>query len=303
MKRAAFIFITVLLLSAVLSGCQCKHEWKDAACETPKSCTICGETEGEALGHKWTDATCTESSHCSICGKPQGEALGHDWTEATCTSGKKCKRCDVMGGEPAGHTPGTWEMTDIDPVTAIADFQQKCANCGAVLAEEERASQILYNNGQFIFTPAEFSQRFANLVVTNQLPFEIGHSNPNYAKELFACYIAKDNERIAMMYLSDDLGNLIYSGQQTETGISNIMMIMSNTDFETFKQECKLLMVACDPSFDTFEALENAFGNFWDTVRDDKLYHLNGLTYEFLPAEDDTFVMTVGPATGNKSSF
>lgn len=303
MKRAFYIIITVLLLSILLAGCQCRHEWQNATCEAPKTCAKCGETEGNALGHDWANATCMESKHCNICGKLQGEALGHDWTEATCTSGKKCKRCGVMGSEALGHKAGKWEMLDIDPVTAKATYCQKCKNCGVKLEEEERQSEILYNNNEFIFTPAEFSQRLANLVATNELQYEIGHSNPRYTDELFACYIAKDAEKIAMIYVSDVLGNLIYSGKQTETGISKVTMIMANVDFWTFREECKLLMTTCDPSFESFDELEKAFGNLWDTSRENKLYYLNGLTYELLPGKDDTFLLTVGPSGENKSSF
>ena len=29
------------------------HTWKDATCDTPKTCTVCSETEGQAAGHKF----------------------------------------------------------------------------------------------------------------------------------------------------------------------------------------------------------------------------------------------------------
>lgn len=33
----------------------CTHEWTDATCTTPKTCSKCGETEGQALGHNYTE--------------------------------------------------------------------------------------------------------------------------------------------------------------------------------------------------------------------------------------------------------
>ncbi len=39
------------------------HTWEDATCTSPKKCTVCGETTGEALGHTTDDGT------CSRCGK------------------------------------------------------------------------------------------------------------------------------------------------------------------------------------------------------------------------------------------
>ena len=33
-----------------------EHSWTEATCTMPKTCTVCGETEGEALGHQWSEA-------------------------------------------------------------------------------------------------------------------------------------------------------------------------------------------------------------------------------------------------------
>ena len=52
------------------------HTWVDATCTTPKTCSVCGATEGSALGHSYTDTVVqpTTSSHgytrhtCSRCG-------------------------------------------------------------------------------------------------------------------------------------------------------------------------------------------------------------------------------------------
>ena len=33
-------------------------DWTDATCDAPKTCSVCGATEGEALGHNFVDGTC-----------------------------------------------------------------------------------------------------------------------------------------------------------------------------------------------------------------------------------------------------
>ena len=43
-----FIFWTFILIVLLLP---CSHEWIDATCSEPKTCSICLETEGEPLGH------------------------------------------------------------------------------------------------------------------------------------------------------------------------------------------------------------------------------------------------------------
>ena len=52
--------ISTLAVCCMLTGCHMKHEWLEATCTTPKTCSACGETEGEALdGHEWKAVTCT----------------------------------------------------------------------------------------------------------------------------------------------------------------------------------------------------------------------------------------------------
>lgn len=85
--------LCLLLCAVILTGCGCKHEWKDATCTEPKLCALCGETEGEPMGHSWVEATCEAPKTCTACGLTEGEALGHSWTEATCENAKTCTVC------------------------------------------------------------------------------------------------------------------------------------------------------------------------------------------------------------------
>lgn len=99
MKRAISILALTLVCLLVLAGCGCEHEWAAADCDTPKTCNLCAETEGEALGHTWADATCTVPKTCSACQETEGEALGHTWTDATTEAPKTCTVCAATEGE------------------------------------------------------------------------------------------------------------------------------------------------------------------------------------------------------------
>lgn len=98
MKR---IIALALVLAMVLTfaACGCKHEWLAATCENPKTCELCGETEGEAKGHSMVAATCEEAEHCENCSYKNGEALGHDWVDATTEAPKTCQTCGATEGE------------------------------------------------------------------------------------------------------------------------------------------------------------------------------------------------------------
>lgn len=76
-KIISVFFIFVVLLC--LSSCGHQHNWIDATCTSPKTCSECGKTEGEALGHNWIDATYDAPKTCSRCGKTEGSALKSSW--------------------------------------------------------------------------------------------------------------------------------------------------------------------------------------------------------------------------------
>ena len=47
----------------------CEHTWNDATCTAPKTCSVCGETEGSALGHAFDndqDGTCNRCDFVRI---------------------------------------------------------------------------------------------------------------------------------------------------------------------------------------------------------------------------------------------
>ncbi len=84
------------------------HDWKEADCSNPKTCKVCKKTEGEAKGHDWKAATCTEPRTCKVCGKTRGD-VEHDWQDATCKTPKTCKDCGKTEGTTASHS---WKNAD-----------------------------------------------------------------------------------------------------------------------------------------------------------------------------------------------
>lgn len=73
--RKVIILGTVMLTMCVsLTGCHIKHEWVEATCTEPKTCSVCGEKEGEALGHTWVDANIRNLRHVA-CAEKQKENL------------------------------------------------------------------------------------------------------------------------------------------------------------------------------------------------------------------------------------
>jgi hypothetical protein len=141
---------------------RCEHDWIDATCTTPKTCSLCGKTEGEALGHieeiiPAEAATCEESGltegvRCSRCGEILVEqqvipALGHKYTsevtlDPTCTTdGIRTYTCSNGCGEtyteviPAlGHN---YVSEVIKPATCAEEGIRRytCTRCGDTYEE------------------------------------------------------------------------------------------------------------------------------------------------------------------------
>lgn len=97
------------------------HDFADATCTAPMTCTRCGITSGSALGHTWNSATCTAAKTCIICGATSGSADGHDWVAATCTAPKTCATCGATTGSTLEH----------NYADATCTAPKTCTTCGA----------------------------------------------------------------------------------------------------------------------------------------------------------------------------
>ena len=142
----AVVILVGTFLTLYFTHVICFHDWKEATCTEPKTCTICNRTEGEplghilseatctedavcercgfvaekAFGHKWSAVSCTEDSVCTVCGAIGEKATGHKWLDATCTEPKTCEVCGETEGEPLGH----------DWADATYDAPMTCKRCG-----------------------------------------------------------------------------------------------------------------------------------------------------------------------------
>ena len=171
MKTRSIILLVAMLFVVVLAATSCslfhQHTWQDATCTTPKTCTECGVTVGEALGHaeevlEGKDATCaetglTEGKKCSACGEilvKQETIPTTAHTEetvagkaATCTAtglteGKKCSVCDTVLVEQEeipvkAHTPETVAGKEATCTATGLTDGKKCSDCGAILEAQK----------------------------------------------------------------------------------------------------------------------------------------------------------------------
>ena len=138
------------------------HDMAQATCTLPATCSVCGHTEGEALGHAVVNheakaPTCTEigwdayetCSRCDYSTYAEKAALGHDMAEATCVAPKTCKNgCGYTEGEALGHI----EIVDaaVAPTCTETGLTEgkHCARCEEVLVAQESVEALGHDMAQ-----------------------------------------------------------------------------------------------------------------------------------------------------------
>ncbi len=102
MKKRLLSATLVLLLLANLTACSLLPSGGDSEEDSGDIVASTEDASGnqtEVCDHQWIEATCTEPKTCSICGITEGNPLGHDFAPATVDSPKKCKICGLEEGE------------------------------------------------------------------------------------------------------------------------------------------------------------------------------------------------------------
>jgi hypothetical protein len=170
MKKSAALFITNLIIVGAISGCGHEHTWADATCTEPRTCTECGETEGEALGHEWVDATCTEPKTCSRCGVTEGEALGHKLSEANYQDAPVCSVCGETVGEPLEADFEKYNLTD---KFVSVDEEVDCICSCSDDSSYTTTGKLTFSNYQSF--PSGVPEKAGNFTINDALPEEEGY--------------------------------------------------------------------------------------------------------------------------------
>lgn len=145
------IFTALMLCLITLTGCACKHQWADADCLTPKTCTLCEETEGEPAGHIWVDATCDGPKTCSVCAVTEGQPLAHSEAVRDCA---------------------------IDYKTLTMERQTYCTGCGQILSSEEIILDALHDGEGFFFDSRSFLERYT--AIDEKFQFTLSGVDPDF---------------------------------------------------------------------------------------------------------------------------
>ena len=165
------ISITLLLAMAVsMTACGCQHEWQDAGCTTPKTCILCGATEGEAAGHQQGLQTVADvdpahlsmtcETPCAVCGEvlesttsatgiaPVGSVIAvsaDEWYDCLLTNVKNYGAGQSLYGYPVESQDSTLLHSIVTMSQMNAVFSFNDAEGNALKTDSKDARGIIHN--------------------------------------------------------------------------------------------------------------------------------------------------------------
>lgn len=135
------------------------HQWQEATCEESRTCTVCGETQGEPRGHIFQSDDCTKNPGvCVYCGFTQQEPPGHTYSSNHLYQCAVCGRPRQFGCDKAATE--YWFS-----VQQSEGFRLTEADPGLTVAQGEYELRGDYHWWQYLFTgePGQYDVTFLNL--------------------------------------------------------------------------------------------------------------------------------------------
>ena len=164
-----------------------EHNWVDATCTAPKTCSECGATDGDVLDHPDENKDHKCDNNCGktdigthadsaedadhVCDYGCGVKLEecsdaksdkdhncdicgaenvseHNWIDATCTAPKTCSECGATEGEKLGHTEEIIPCKEPTLTESGLTEGKKCSVCRLILVEQEEIPALEFISGK-----------------------------------------------------------------------------------------------------------------------------------------------------------
>lgn len=214
-------FVLVLSMAVSMAACGCDHQWQEANCTTPKTCTKCGETEGTALAHVPGDPvitavdvktlTVTCDVPCSVCGQVMEARTGstseapvngviaispEEWYNCLVTNIHACGAGQSIYAYPAESQDGTLLHGLVSMSQMMAVFSYLDADGSPITTEENENRGSIHNirmDAQFTNDNAkEFFMLLMIIAINNNSTLEPEAAN-TMAAEIMRGHEVTDN--------------------------------------------------------------------------------------------------------------
>lgn len=264
MKRTILAAILVTILSFCLTACACEHEWNEATCTEPRTCSLCQEVEGEPLGHKWSNATCTAPKTCDTCGITEGKKLP--------------------------HTPGEWTTFKTEYVTAKSLMVQKCKDCGEILDEDIILLEQMHDGTHFLLSADDYTERLVAMMQPLQEGYgeytaEIVDEGDGKAQLNIYCTSGRIRETVGELSFGVGGNELDYDQKDTENSYIGVGGIISSDHLNVIMPA---LVQTVDPTMEIPEAF--AHSGEWISERS---IECNGILYDIMAGSETAVALMI----------
>lgn len=268
----------------------CEHEWAEATCLTPRTCTLCEKTQGSTVDHSWKEATCAKAKHCSVCNITEGSTLEHTWVEATCTKPKTCSVCMAKDGSALGHAYSEWEIDVKATISSSGTKKRTCSTCQESESKSYKLDSYI-ENGKFIFTPEEYRDVFFDNFVDLDYSKFGGAQTKTKDGQVIVAIIDLAYNNVGNIGFVADKNTWKMASSETQSGFDGIvMMVSANTEFVA--NTMMAVTMTCDPTVSEFDAREIC-RNLTKEGSTHKTTH-NGIMYSFT-ISGNIYAMTAVP--------
>ena len=195
-----------LYITFTLGYCTGEHQWQDATCTEPKTCSVCGKTEGEALGHDWDENSKCKRTGCDVSNTITKIEISHpnldENTGAMTMVTGVSEQIDLSAALVDANVPSTqvvqWtssnesvatvdqngKVTAVSAGIAIITAKAVDASGIAVVAADDVLAQITLNvadpePGYTVTMPGDKDKVVGNTV---EIPVTVGHTDSSVTK-------------------------------------------------------------------------------------------------------------------------
>lgn len=236
-----------------------KHEWQDATCSLPKTCSICNETEGNPLGHTWSEATCTAPKTCSVCGETDGKALEHNYDD--------------------------WIVEIEATISQPGKMIRHCTVCQRTDSKSYQLESYIVDN-KFIFTPDEFQDRFFDIFQDFDYAKFGGAQVREKDGQVMVSIVDNGYNNVGNIGFVSDKNTMRMAASKTESNFDGVMMIISAPE-EFVANAILAVIMSTNPTISEYGARQVA-----KSVLEEQTSY-EGVTYTFSVIDNYYTLMAV----------
>lgn len=148
MKRTGILTILILICALLLSACGCEHSAAvPGDCVTDTLCADCGKILEPAPGHSWQEATLEAPKTCTLCGATEGKRLSSQILFSAEAAAPLLGRWETPMSIPASQLGSGLDtyLEELPCVMVLSFTENGDLTMSVTPADHDQMAQLLYD--------------------------------------------------------------------------------------------------------------------------------------------------------------